>query len=171
MFAGHLGDLEVVGATLRNSRSPVTISAPNVPAVLDRLEWSPQDSLCSRVSNEKGAGNTKKAKNAVSVTLKLSFFLALSNLLSLVFGHNLWARCFTINPVIVQEFASLAPLLSLSILLYSAQGVLRGVAIGCGWQHLVAWTNLVAFYLISIPLAILFRLKLGIHDKGSTGSI
>lgn len=73
-----------------------------------------------------GAGNIKKAKNAVSVTLKLSCFLALIVLLSLGFGHNVWARAFTDNPTIIQEFASMTPLLSVSILLDSAQGVLSG---------------------------------------------
>ena len=43
-----------------------------------------------------------------------------------------------------------------------------GVARGCGWQHLAAWTNLIAFYLIGMPLALLFGFKLGVHDKVST---
>ncbi|KAF9605765.1 hypothetical protein IFM89_018431, partial [Coptis chinensis] len=46
----------------------------------------------TRVSNELGAGNADRAKNVVSMTLKLSIFLALVVVLSLIFGHNLWAR-------------------------------------------------------------------------------
>lgn len=42
-----------------------------------------------------------------------------------------------------------------------------GVARGCGWQHLAAWTNLVTFYGIGAPLALLFGFKLGFQDKVS----
>ena len=40
-----------------------------------------------------------------------------------------------------------------------------GVARGCGWQHLVAMTNLVAFYFIGMPLAIFFAFKLNLYTK------
>lgn len=73
-----------------------------------------------------GAGNVKEAKNAGFVTLKLSCLLALTVLLSLAFGHDIWARSFTSNTMIVQEFASMTPFLSVSIFLDSAQGVLSG---------------------------------------------
>lgn len=85
----------------------------------------------TRVSNEIGGGNILKAKNAVAVTLKLSCFLALIVLLFLAAGHNIWAGFFTNNPIIVQEFASMTPLLCISILLDSAQGVLSGIVAFC----------------------------------------
>ena len=40
-----------------------------------------------------------------------------------------------------------------------------GVARGCGWQHLAAMTNLVAFYFVGMPLAILFAFKLNFYTK------
>lgn len=45
---------------------------------------------------------------------------------------------------------------------------LVGVSRGCGWQHLVAWTNLVAFYIIGLPLSLLLGFKLGFHTKVQT---
>ncbi|KAJ4726334.1 Protein DETOXIFICATION [Melia azedarach] len=42
----------------------------------------------SKVSNELGAGNLDRAKNAMAVTLKLSVLLALIVVLSLGLGHN-----------------------------------------------------------------------------------
>lgn len=42
-----------------------------------------------------------------------------------------------------------------------------GVARGCGWQDVAAWTNLVAFYMIGVPLALLFGFKLGLHEQVS----
>jgi MATE family multidrug resistance protein len=78
------------------------------------------------VSNEIGAGNVDKAKNAVSVTMKLSVLLAISFVLFLAFCHNLWASLYSGSAVIMSEFAAIAPLLIVSIVLDSAQGVLSG---------------------------------------------
>lgn len=78
------------------------------------------------MSNELGAGNINKAKNAVAVTLKLSIVLALTIILLLIFGHNIWASSFSDSPAIIREFASMTPFLSISILFDSAQGVLSG---------------------------------------------
>ena len=66
------------------------------------------------------------AKNAVTVTLKLSVFLAFSFVLLLGFGHGLWARLFSGSEVIAAEFAAITPLVMVSIVLDSAQGVLSG---------------------------------------------
>ncbi|KAG8080458.1 hypothetical protein GUJ93_ZPchr0007g4423 [Zizania palustris] len=121
--------------------------------------------VSTRVSNEIGAGNVEGAKNAVAVTLKLSVFLAAAFVLLLGFGHGAWAGLFSGSAVIVAEFAAVTPLMMASILLDSAQGVLSGVARGCGWQHLAAVTNLVAFYFIGMPLAIFFAFKLEWHTK------
>ncbi|KAF9607854.1 hypothetical protein IFM89_002986 [Coptis chinensis] len=116
------------------------------------------------VSNELGAGNADRAKNVLSVTLKLSIFLALVVVLSLIFGHNLWASAFSNSPVIKKDFASITPLLVISILFDSAQGVLSGTR-GCGWQHLAVWTNLAAFYVIGMPIAILLGFKVHLYTK------
>jgi MATE family multidrug resistance protein len=120
----------------------------------------------TRVSNEIGAGNVERAKNAVSVTMKLSVFLAVTFVLLLAFGHGLWARLFSGSATIVSAFGAITPLMVVSIVLDSAQGVLSGVARGCGWQHLAAVTNLVAFYFVGMPLAILFAFKLDLRTRG-----
>lgn len=83
-------------------------------------------SFSTRVSNEIGAGNIQKAKNAVSVTLKLSILLALTIILLLAICHNLWASLFSSTQDIITAFASMTPLLAISILFDSAQGVLSG---------------------------------------------
>lgn len=78
------------------------------------------------MSNELGAGNVERAKNAMAVTLKLSVVLALAVILTLVFGHDLWASSFSDSQEIISEFASMTPLVAASILFDSAQGVLSG---------------------------------------------
>ncbi|KAF5182307.1 Detoxification-like protein [Thalictrum thalictroides] len=88
--------------------------------------------VSTRVANELGAGNTDRAKNAVAVTLKLSVLLALAIIVFLVFGHNIWASAFSDNPDIKKKFASMTPLLVISICIDSIVGVLSGVSRGCG---------------------------------------
>jgi multidrug resistance protein, MATE family len=80
----------------------------------------------TRVSNEIGAGNIKQAKNAISVTLKLSVLLATTVILLLAICHNLWASLFSNSQDIITAFAYMTPLLAVSILFDSAQGVLSG---------------------------------------------
>ncbi|CAA6668702.1 unnamed protein product [Spirodela intermedia] len=117
----------------------------NTEAVSFNVTYGFSAAVSTRVANELGAGNVDKAKNAVRVTLKLSVILALTIVVFFVCLHD--------------------PLLSISILLDSAQGILSGVARGCGWQHLAAWTNLAAFYLIGMPIALLLGFTLKFYDK------
>ncbi|CAA6668703.1 unnamed protein product [Spirodela intermedia] len=118
------------------------------------------------LANELGAGNVDKAKNVVRVALKLSTILAVTIILILSFGHDIWVNFFSSSPDISREFAYMTPLLSISILLDSVQGILSGVSRGCGWQHLEAWTNLAAFYVIGLPIALLLGFTLKFYDKG-----
>uniref|UniRef100_A0A453QBY3 Protein DETOXIFICATION n=1 Tax=Aegilops tauschii subsp. strangulata TaxID=200361 RepID=A0A453QBY3_AEGTS len=41
--------------------------------------------------------------------------------------------------------------------------VVLGVAIGAGWQSLVAWVNIGCYYLIGLPLAAVFGFKLKLN--------
>ena len=78
------------------------------------------------MSNELGAGNPDRAKNAMAVTLKLSVLLGFLVVLALALGHNIWAGFFSDSPAIIEEFASMTPFLAISIMLDSVQGVLSG---------------------------------------------
>ncbi|KAK4778501.1 hypothetical protein SAY86_006029 [Trapa natans] len=79
--------------------------------------------MCTRISNELGAGNTHQAKNAIAVTLKLSVILAITFVLALALGHNLWTGLFSESLTITDNFASLTPFLAISITLDSISGV------------------------------------------------
>ncbi|XP_008226599.1 PREDICTED: protein DETOXIFICATION 18 [Prunus mume] len=60
----------------------------------------------------------------------------------------------------------MVPLLVISIIVDSVQGVLSGVARGCGWQHLTVYVNIVTFYLIGMTISSLLGFKLKLHAKG-----
>ncbi|XP_042491911.1 protein DETOXIFICATION 18-like [Macadamia integrifolia] len=122
--------------------------------------------VSTRVSNEIGAGNISHAKKAMIVTIKLSVVLGLTISISLIVAHNLWVSFFSNSYLLKDEFASITPLLAISMLLDSAQGILSGVARGCGWQHLAALTNFAAFYIIGTPISVVLGFKAGLYTKG-----
>ncbi|KAK1303235.1 MATE efflux family protein LAL5 [Acorus calamus] len=160
--------LVLLAGLMPNSESRTSLIAMcvNTEAVVFMITYGFSAAVSTRVSNEIGAGNIDKAKNSVAVTLKLSVLLALTVVLALAFCHNIWASFFSSSPSIIREFSHMTPLLTVSILFDSAQGVLSGVSRGCGWQNLAAWTNLGAFYIIGMPLSILFAFKFGLYAKG-----
>ncbi|KAK2639109.1 hypothetical protein Ddye_026904 [Dipteronia dyeriana] len=119
----------------------------------------------TRVSNDVGSGNLDRAKSAMLVTLKLSVLLALTFVLALAFGHNIWAGFFSDSPEIIEKFASLTPFLAISITFDSVQGVLSGVVRGFGWQHLAVYANLGTFYFIGMPIAGFLGFKLNLQAK------
>ncbi|CAK7327777.1 unnamed protein product [Dovyalis caffra] len=138
----------------------------NTETVAYMLTYGLSAAASTRVSNELGAGNPDRAKRAVTVTLKLSLLLALVVVLALAFGHNIWAGLFSSSSTIIKKFASMAPFLAISIALDSVQGVLSGVARGCGWQQLAVYANLTTFYLIGMPIACVLGFKLKLYVKG-----
>ncbi|GFP92763.1 mate efflux family protein lal5 [Phtheirospermum japonicum] len=60
----------------------------------------------------------------------------------------------------------MTPLLVLSISCDFIQGILSGVARGCGLQHLPMFINLGTFYLIGMPIAGVLAFKFNLHAKG-----
>ncbi|KAG0496141.1 hypothetical protein HPP92_000709 [Vanilla planifolia] len=160
--------LVLMAGWLPNSEESTSLIAMcvNTESIAYMITYGFSAAVSTRVSNEIGRGNINKAKKAVLTTLKLSIFLAAAVALLLGLCHDIWASCFSSNKEIVGQFGSMTPLLIMSILFDSAQGILSGVARGSGWQHLAAWTNLVAFYLIGLPLAFLFGFNLNLQGKG-----
>ena len=81
----------------------------------------------TRVSNELGAGHPNRAKNAIGVSLKLSLLVGVTLVLAIAFGHNIWASFFSDSSEIIKEFASMTPLLAISIFIDSVQAVISGL--------------------------------------------
>ncbi|KAL6999534.1 Protein DETOXIFICATION 19 [Sarracenia purpurea var. burkii] len=138
----------------------------NTEAIAYMITYGLSAAASTRVSNELGSGNPDRAKHVMSVTLKLSLLLALVVVLALASGHNIWAGFFSDSPIIIEKFASLTPFLLVSIILDSIQGVLSGVARGCGLQHLAVYANLGTFYCIGMPISFILAFKLKLYAQG-----
>lgn len=138
----------------------------NTEAIAYMIAYGLSAAASTRVSNELGAGHPDRARHAMGVTLRLTVILSLIVVLALSFGHNLWASSFSSSPVIIDAFASMTPFLVVSILCDFVQGILSGVARGCGWQHLVVYINLGTFYFIGMLVAALLAFKTNLQAKG-----
>ncbi|GLU21675.1 hypothetical protein SLE2022_378020 [Rubroshorea leprosula] len=92
-----------------------------------------------RVSNELGAAHPRTA------------------ILSLLFS----------NDTDVQDLVKeLTPLLALCIVIDNVQPVLSGVAVGAGWQTVVAFVNIGCYYVFGVPLGLILGFKLDLGVKG-----
>ncbi|XP_058081015.1 protein DETOXIFICATION 33-like [Magnolia sinica] len=117
-----------------------------------------------RVSNELGAGHPKAAKFSVVVTVSTSVLLGILFTAAILIARSEFPKVFTDKPVVIRETIKLGYLLAATIFLNSIQPVLHGVAIGAGWQSLVALVNVGCYYVFGLPLGALlgYRFKLGV---------
>ncbi|KAL7001062.1 Protein DETOXIFICATION 12 [Sarracenia purpurea var. burkii] len=122
--------------------------------------------VSTRVSNELGAGNPRRARVAVFAVLCLAVTETLIMSAILFACRRVFGYTFSNEKEVVDYVTAMAPLVSLSIIMDSLQGVLSGVARGCGWQHIGAYVNLGAFYLCGIPIAAILAFWVELRGKG-----
>ncbi|GLT74418.1 hypothetical protein SLA2020_462190 [Shorea laevis] len=117
-----------------------------------------------RVANELGAGNGKAAKFATVVSVVHSTIIGLFFCVLIMALRDKVALIFTSSSDVLEAVNNLSYLLGVTILLNSVQPVLSGVAVGSGWQAIVAYVNLGCYYIIGLPLGFLMGwvFKLGV---------
>ncbi|KAI3993520.1 hypothetical protein MKX01_002533 [Papaver californicum] len=113
-----------------------------------------------RVSNELGAGNAAAAKFSVLVTVSNALFTQTAFAILILITRYDFPKLFTDDKIVMQEVSALAVYLCISILLCAILPVLSGVAIGAGWQAVVAYVNSITYYLIGLPIGVYMGLKL-----------
>ncbi|PIN26441.1 putative membrane protein, predicted efflux pump [Handroanthus impetiginosus] len=104
-----------------------------------------------RVSNELGLGRPRAAKYSVYVTLFQSLLIGILCMIVVIATRNYFAIIFTNSENMRRAVAHLSGLLGVTMLLNSIQPVISGVAIGGGWQALVAYINLGCYYIFGLP--------------------
>ncbi|KAE9588722.1 hypothetical protein Lal_00030368 [Lupinus albus] len=119
-----------------------------------------------RVANELGKGSAKAAKFSIIVTVLTSLTIGFILFLFFLFFRERLAYIFTSNKEVADAVGDLSPLLSISILLNSVQPVLSGVAIGAGWQSIVAYVNIGCYYVIGLPVGIVLGKIIDMQVKG-----
>ncbi|KAK7852338.1 protein DETOXIFICATION 12 [Quercus suber] len=138
----------------------------NTIATLYTIPYGLGAAASTRISNELGAGNPQTARVAVFAVLFLAITETSIVSTVLLASRSVFGYTFSNEKEVVDYVTTMAPLVSLSIILDSIQGVLSGVARGCGWQHVGAYVNLGAFYLCGIPVAAVLGFMTNLRGRG-----
>ncbi|XP_074365345.1 protein DETOXIFICATION 8-like [Apium graveolens] len=119
-----------------------------------------------RVANELGAGNPKATRMTVCVAMVLGVMEASITTVVLFSNRHILGRAFVSDNQIVDYVGRMTPLICMTMILDSIQGILSGVARGTGWQRLGAYVNLGSYYLVGIPMALLWGFLVPLKVKG-----
>ncbi|XP_051219444.1 protein DETOXIFICATION 34 [Lolium perenne] len=112
-----------------------------------------------RVSNELGSGRPRAALHAVIVVVVESLLIGLLCMVLVLTLRDKFSILYTSDLPLQHAVSRIAGLLGVTMVLNSVQQVISGVAIGGGWQGLVAYINLGCYYAFGLPLGYLLGYK------------
>jgi len=124
-----------------------------------------------RVSNELGAGNAALAKFSVIVVSITSTLIGIVCMIVVLATKDSFPYLFTSSEAVAAETTRIAVLLGFTVLLNSLQPVLSGVAVGAGWQALVAYVNIACYYIIGLPAGLVLGFTLDLGVQGIWGGM
>ncbi|XP_065617911.1 protein DETOXIFICATION 35-like [Quercus suber] len=119
-----------------------------------------------RVSNELGLGHPRAAKYSVYVTVFQSLLIGIFFMVVILITKDYFAVIFTSSTELQVAVSKLAILLGVTMVLNSVQPVISGVAVGGGWQALVAYINLGCYYIFGLPFGYLLGYKANLGVMG-----
>lgn len=149
-----------------------TIALDSISISMNYLNWDMQFMLglaaaaSVRVSNELGAAHPMVAKFSVVVVTTTSVIISIIfSAIVLIFKTGL-SQLFTSDSEVIAAVSDLTPLLAISVFLNGIQPILSGVAIGSGWQGVVAYVNLATYYVIGLPIGCVLGFKTSLSEAG-----
>ncbi|XP_057527756.1 protein DETOXIFICATION 35-like [Amaranthus tricolor] len=119
-----------------------------------------------RVSNELGLLHPRAAKYSVYVAVFQSLLIGLLCMVIILVARDYFAVIYTDSKTLQQAVSKLAWFLGVTMVLNSVQPVISGVAVGGGWQAIVAYINLACYYIFGLPLGYILGY---VADFGVTG--
>ncbi|CAM8964837.1 unnamed protein product [Rhodiola kirilowii] len=120
----------------------------------------------TRVSNELGAGDPGSARVAAWTTMFMVAVEATIASTGIFISRHRLGNIFNNEKEVINYVATMAPLISLAIIMDGIQAVISGIAKGSGWQHLGAYVNLGAFYLVGLPVGLVLGFFAKLRGKG-----
>ncbi|KAI5555156.1 hypothetical protein BDE02_19G061700 [Populus trichocarpa] len=156
LFAGYLKNAEVAVDALS--------ICMNILGWTVMVAMGMNAAISVRISNELGAAHPRTAKFSLVVAVVSSFIIGLIIAAILLIFRKTYPSLFSSDLDVQDLVRELTPLLALCIVVDNVQPVLSGVAIGAGWQALVAYVNISCYYIFGIPLGLIlgFKVKLGV---------
>ncbi|XP_057794479.1 protein DETOXIFICATION 33 isoform X3 [Salvia miltiorrhiza] len=124
-----------------------------------------------RVSNELGAGNARAAKLSVVVVSITTIVIGVVCMGVVLATRDVFPYLFTNSEAVARETTRLSTLLALTVLLNGLQPVLSGVAVGAGWQSVVAYINIGCYYIVGLPLGIILGFVFAFGSVGIWGGM
>ncbi|XP_051122553.1 protein DETOXIFICATION 29-like [Andrographis paniculata] len=158
LFAGYLKDAEV-------AVSAISICT-NILGWTNTVALGFNAAISVRVSNELGASHPRTAKFSVVVMVISAFFIGVVVSIFLLTFQNEYPDLFTDSLAVKKVIYELTPLLAFSVVVNSIQPALSGVAIGAGWQALIAYVNIGCYYAFGVPLGLFLGYTLNMGVKG-----
>ncbi|KAF7112703.1 hypothetical protein RHSIM_RhsimUnG0202200 [Rhododendron simsii] len=125
----------------------------------------------TRVSNELGAGNSRAAQLSVCTVMVLAVAEAIMVSAALFCCRSILGYAYSGAKEVVDYVREMTPLLCLSIIMDSLSAILSGIARGSGWQHIDAYVNFAAYYLVGIPLAFAMGFFQNLRGEGIWGRV
>lgn len=119
-----------------------------------------------RISNELGARHPRTALFSLVVAVITSVLIGVLLAIVLMISRNEYPSLFSNDTEVQDLVKDLTPFLCFCIVINNVQPVLSGVAIGAGWQALVAYVNIACYYLFGIPVGLVLGYKLDWGVKG-----
>ncbi|XP_057815921.1 protein DETOXIFICATION 41 [Cryptomeria japonica] len=148
------------------------VSLDSISVCMNYLNWDLMMMLglstatSVRVGNELGARRPKTARFSVMVVVITCFLISVILSIGVLVLKKELSMAFTSSTVVMRAVFGLTPLLAISVLLNGTQPILSGVAIGCGWQAVVAYVNLATYYCVGLPIGMVLGFKTDLGVKG-----
>ncbi|EPS68503.1 hypothetical protein M569_06267, partial [Genlisea aurea] len=146
LFAGYLENAEVAVDALS--------VCTNIVGWTTMIAIGFNAAVSVRVSNELGASHPRMAKFSVITVVFWSFIMGLLIAALILIFNKQYPYLFSNSQQVIQVIYDLTPLLAFCVIINSIQPALSGVAIGAGWQALVAYVNIACYYVFGIPLGL-----------------
>ncbi|KAL5122487.1 Protein DETOXIFICATION 29 [Glycine soja] len=120
----------------------------------------------TRISNELGVRHPRATLFSLVVAVITSVLIGILLAIVLMILRNEYPSLFSNDTEVQDLVKNLTPFLCFCIVINNVQSVLSGVAIGAGWQALVAYVNIACYYLFGIPVGLVLGYKLDWGVKG-----
>ncbi|BFG15077.1 hypothetical protein CerSpe_013510 [Prunus speciosa] len=146
LLAGYLHKPHIALAT-----SAIVIQTTSL---MYTLPASLSASVSTRVGNELGAGQPKKARLAAVVAVGISLVSSLLGLSLTTLGRETWGRIFTEDGEVLELTMAVLPIIGLCELANCPQTTSCGILRGSARPGIGAWINFYSFYMVGAPVAI-----------------
>ncbi|ODQ81328.1 hypothetical protein BABINDRAFT_33867 [Babjeviella inositovora NRRL Y-12698] len=151
LMASHLGSANLAAQSIIATLTSLGYQIP----------FSVSVASATRTANFIGSGMPQSAAKTVSVSILFGVAISIANVALFYFGRGFIPHLFTNDSEVAQIVKDLLPLIAVLEFFDALATVSGGCLRGEGMQKIGSWLNLAGYYLIGIPLVVLFTFRWG----------